>query len=232
MAAGRLRALSPDERPRERLLRLGATALSSVELVALVLGQGRAGGDVLATAEAVVARAEAASGAAGLGRLSGEELMAVPGIGPARAAALAAAFELGRRSTAAEPARPSVADPAAAMAIVAPLLQGLAHEEFWVLCLDARHRLLARRRVGMGGPTSTPADPRAVFREAVRVGASGVVVVHNHPSGDPAPSDDDRSLTRALAGAGETLGIPLYDHLVVGGTAFYSFRSAGEPCDR
>jgi DNA repair protein RadC len=218
--------LAPAERPRERLLELGPEALSAVELVALLLGQGRAGADALSTAEAVLA---AVGGGEALARVSAAELRAVPGIGPARAAALAAAFELGRRASALAGApRPRVATAEAAASIVAPLVEGLRHEEFWLLCLDARHGLISRRRVGMGGPTETPADPRAVFGEAVRHGASGVIVVHNHPSGDSAPSPADRGLTAALARAGSVVGIPLYDHLIIGGASRYSFRAAGE----
>lgn len=212
-------------------MRLGPEALSAVELVALLLGQGRAGADVLTTAEAVLAHAGAAGGVDALpvlARMRPAELMAVPGVGPARAAALAAAFELGRRAGEGAGERPRVAGPEEAVAAVAPLVRGLRHEEFWVLCLDARHGLLARRRVGMGGPSSTPADPRAVFAAAVREGASGVVVVHNHPSGDPAPSAADRSLTHALRLAGEAVGVALYDHVVVGEGAYFSFRAAGE----
>jgi DNA repair protein RadC len=225
---GRLRALARQERPRERLWALGPGALSAVELVALVLGQGRAGADVLTTAETVLAQGGGGDGVAALARRTPAELLALPGIGPARAAALAAAFELGRRAAHEGATRARVASPADAAAVVAPLVEGLRHEEFWVLCLDARHGLIARRRVGMGGPSSTPADPRAVFAEAVREGASGVIVAHNHPSGAVEPSRADRDLTRALAQAGAALGIALYDHVVVGAGAYYSFRAAGE----
>lgn len=228
--AGRLEALVAGERPRERLLVLGPEALSAVELVALLVGQGRAGADVLTVAEAVLA---ASGGVDGLARMGAGELMAVDGIGRARAAALAAAFELGRRaSISGRSARPRVTSAEAAAAVIGPLVEGLRHEEFWLLCLDARHGLLARRRVGMGGPAATPADPRSVFAAAVREGATGVVVVHNHPSGDPAPSEADRSLTKALARAGAAVGITLYDHLVLGRGDHYSFRAAGElPAD-
>lgn len=224
--AGRLGTLEPTERPRERLSALGPEALSAVELVALLIGQGRTGADVLTTAEAVLGHA---GGLDPLARMTAAELRAVPGIGPARAAALAAAFELGRRASAlGRGRRPRVATAAAAAAIVGPLVEGLRHEEFWLLCLDARHGLLSRRRVGMGGPSQTPADPRAVFGEAVRQGASGVVVIHNHPSGDPAPSAEDLALTGALARAGAAVGIPLYDHLILGARDHHSFRAAGE----
>lgn len=224
--SGRLDALDPGERPRERLLALGPEALSAVELLAVLIGQGSAGSDVLATAEAVLTTA---GGVAAMARMRAGELQGVAGIGPARAAALAAAFELGRRASALSSVeRPRIASAAAAARVIAPLVEGLRHEEFWLLCLDARHRLLSRRKVGMGGPSETPADPRAVFAEALRQGASGVVVAHNHPSGDPTPSAADRALTAALAAAGATIGIALHDHLVLGARDRYSFRAAGE----
>lgn len=226
---GRMHRLAAMERPRERLLRLGPDALSAVELLALLLGQGSTRSDVLATAEVVLSRGgDGPDSLLALSRLSADELMAVAGVGPARAAAVVAAFELGRRAGARAPARLRIGDAGAAVALVSPWLDGLRHEEFWVLCLDARHALLARKRVGMGGPTATPADPRTVFAEAVRTGASGIVVVHNHPSGDPAPSEADRALTRALQMAGEAVGIGLYDHVVLGRGVYYSFRSAGD----
>lgn len=225
----RLGRLAAEERPRERLLRLGPSALSDLELVALLLGQGRPESDVLATAEAVLSQGGGGpDNLLALSRLEPREWMRVAGIGPARAAALAAAFELGRRAAQDPVRRVSIDDADAAVSAVAPWLTGLRHEEFWVLCLDARHGLLARKRVGMGGPTATPADPRAVFGEALRSGASGVVVVHNHPSGDSAPSAADRTLTRDLAQAGRALGVPLYDHVVLGHGVYYSFRSAGD----
>ncbi len=224
--AGRLARLSPGDRPRERLLALGPESLSAGELVAVVLGHGSAAADVLAAADALLG---AGGGVDGLARMAPDEFRAVPGIGPARAAALAAAFELGRRAQAAAAGvRPRVGTAAEAVRIVAPLVAGLRHEEFWLLCLDARHGLLGRRRVGLGGPTATPADPRAVFGEALRQGASGVIVVHNHPSGDPAPSDADRLVTERLTRAGAAVGIDLYDHLILGGRTHYSFRAAGE----
>lgn len=220
----RMERLPSAERPRERLLREGPRALSEVELVALVLGSGAAGRDVFELAEILVASG-GGEGVRGLARLAPGTLLSVPGIGPARAAAVLAAFELGRRAQ--EARFPAVVRSGNdLLALVAPLLEGLDHEEFWVVSLGVRGEVLGRSRVGLGGVSHTPADPRSVLREAVRAGASAVAVAHNHPSGDPAPSAVDWRLTEDLAQAAQVLGISVWDHVIVGRSAFYSFRAA------
>lgn len=222
---GRMGRLPSRERPRERLLREGPRALSEMELLALVLGSGSVGRDVLELAESLLALAPGA-GVRGLARLPAESFREVEGIGPARAAALGAAFELGRRAGAfAAPVQ--VRSEVDLLRIVAPVFEALDHEEFWVVCLGVHGEVISHRRVGLGGVSRTPADLRSILREAVRQGASAVAVAHNHPSGDPRPSDADTHLTQALVDAGEVLGIPLFDHIIVGEKASYSFRVDG-----
>jgi DNA repair protein RadC len=156
-----------------------------------------------------------------------DELQQHAGIGPARAAAIAAAFELGRRGAWAPPRRGErVLDPAR----VHELLRHVAHaerEEFHVVLLDVRGRLLKTARVAEGSLTQCPVSPRDALREAIRIGAHGVVFVHNHPSGSPDPSAEDRDLTDRLRAASELVGVVARDHVIVAASGYYSFVEAG-----
>ncbi len=217
--------LSPDDRPREKLRRHGAAALGDNELAALVVGSGCRGRDALAVANALLA---ATGGVHGLVRSTCAELSRVGGVGPARAARLLAALELGRRSLAVAPsARVQLLHPKEAAAYLMPAFSGRAAEQFGVVLLDTKHRVLRTTVVAVGGLNHTAVEPRDVFREAALGGAAAVLVFHNHPSGDPSPSPDDISLTRRLAAAGELLGIDLVDHLVLGDVRYCSLKELG-----
>jgi len=209
------------DRPRERLLHLGATRLTEAQLIALILGPGRAA----AAAEEILARF---GGLAGLLPCHARELMGVPGVGVARACALVAAVELGRRLEA-WPAENTAALSSSARAyrLIKGRLDRLKHEIFIVLALDAQNRLIAERQVAQGSATSVEVHPREVFSPLIREGAAATIVAHNHPSGDPEPSADDHLLTRRLTDAGLLLGIPLLDHLVVGHGRYVSFADRG-----
>lgn len=218
----RMHELPPDERPRERCLRLGVASLSAVELLALVVGGGGQGGSTLALAHTVLQRFGT------LQRLAGStpaELRAVPGLGNARATALTAAFELGRRAQRhlAESLR-TVEGPEDVVGMVSPLLEGLRQEAVVALCLGARHQALHVSTVALGTLNAAGVHPREVFRDAIAVGAAAIVLAHNHPSGDPEPSEDDIRLTRRFVRCGETLGIDVLDHLVLGGGRWVSLR--------
>lgn len=221
------KALPPEARPRERCLALGPEALSETELLALLLGTGRRGEDV----QDVARRALATFGS--LERLSlasARELADLPAFGPARAAALQAAFELGRRlarKVDAQDDRPCLNNHQAAAAYLAPSLSKLRQERFLVLCLDSRRRLLKSEEVSRGTLTSSLVHPREVFAVAIREAAASILVAHNHPSGDPAPSDEDLTVTKRLEEAGRLLGIPLDDHLIIGRGSFLSLKSMG-----
>jgi DNA repair protein RadC len=218
----RMHELPPDERPRERCHRLGAGSLSAVELVALVLGGGSGRGSTLALARGVLQRFGTLQR---LARCEPAVLESLEGIGAARSAALAAAFELGKRSV-----RPEAADvrtiegPEQALALLGPLLDGLEQEAVVVLCLGARHQALQATTVALGQINAAGVHPREVFRDAIAVGAVALILAHNHPSGDPEPSEDDVRLTRRLQRCGETLGIEVLDHLVVGAGRWVSLR--------
>jgi DNA repair protein RadC len=214
------------DRPRERLRALGTEALSVTELLALVLGAGGPAGSALECARGLL---EASSGS--LGRLAGlpvAALQRVPGIGVARAVAVAAALELGRRLAAeARDVGTPIRSPRDVVAHFAPRLQDLPVEEFHVAILDAQHRLERSVRVTRGLLDASLVHPREVFREAIAEGAAALVLVHNHPSGDPTPSAEDRAVTRQLVAAGRLLDIPVHDHVVLGRGRYVSFAESG-----
>jgi len=218
----------PSDRPRERLRALGAAALSDAELLALLLGTGTAKEGVLDVASRLLATV---GGLGALARLAPPQLAALPGLGPARAAEIVAALELGRRASrdiGAE--RPQIMRPVDAVALLAPALAHLEQERSVVLLLDRRHRLLREVVVGFGGIAHAPMEPREIFSAALREpGVAAVLVAHNHPSGDPTPSPDDRAVTRRLTRAAETLGLELLDHVIVAAGGWASLREQGEP---
>jgi DNA repair protein RadC len=220
-----MKELSVDDRPREKLQRLGAAALGDNELVALVIGQGSRTRGALGVANDVLA---AQGGVHGLARCTPDELARVAGVGRARAAQIVAAVELGRRTLARAPqARVRLANPREAAAFLLPRFGGRATEQFGLVLLDSKHRITRTTVLATGTLNSSIVEPREVFREAALGGAAAIVVFHNHPSGDPAPSPEDVELTRRLAAAGVLMGIDLVDHLVLGDVRYYSFKETG-----
>ncbi len=213
----------PTDRPRERLSALGPSALSDAELLALLLRTGTPREDVLEFASRVLS---ALGGLGTISRLHASELVAVPGIGPATAAEIVAALELGRRAAqrlAAE--RPQILRPADAAEMLAPRLAHLEQERCLALLLDRKHRLLREVVVGIGGIAHAPMEPREVFAAALREpGVAAVLVAHNHPSGDPVPSGEDRSITRRLADGAALLGLEFLDHVIVASGGWSSIR--------
>lgn len=202
-------ALETTERPRERMALLGPETLRDVELVALVLGGGRS----LPRAASVLQQVGGLGGMRGATPL---ELLQVDGLGAAGASALCAAFELGRRAAQLDlPLGTPLRTPADVGVYVRARLGDAPSERFLVLGLDARQRVRTIELVAIGSLSSVEVHPREVFRPLVRAGLHSVIVVHNHPSGDPTPSEADLDLTRRLAEVGVLLGIPLLDHLVV-----------------
>jgi DNA repair protein RadC len=218
-------SLPASERPRERLSRLGAEALSEQELLACVLGRGIAGDSVLVSASRLLA---AFGSLRGIAEASIEQLFAVRGIGPAKAIQLKACAEIARRLSApSDGARPTMDTVEAAAAVVQPQLVDKHKEHFVALLLDNRHRLIRVSPIAVGSLSATLVHPRELFKDAIAASAAAVIVAHNHPSGDPTPSADDVRLTRRLAEAGALLGIEVLDHLIVGRTGVVSLRAAG-----
>jgi DNA repair protein RadC len=220
-----MKELAPDDRPREKLLRHGAPALGDNELVALVLGSGCGRSGALAVANTLLA---SRGGLHGLVRSSGEDLARVGGVGRAKAAQIIAALELGRRTlTHAPSARIQLRSPQDAAAYLMPAFGSKPVEQFGVVLLDTKHRVLKTTVLAIGSLNSTVVQPRDVFREAALGSAAAIVVFHTHPSGDPSPSPDDVELTRRLAAAGALMGIDLVDHIIVGDVRYCSFKEMG-----
>ncbi|ACX52636.1 DNA repair protein RadC [Ammonifex degensii KC4] len=219
-----IKELPPSTRPRERLWREGASALSEVELLAIILRTGSARGSALDLARFLLANF---GGLKGLATTAVQELSSVPGMGEAKAAQVAAALELGRRlGTLEVSSRPVINSPAAAAQLVVPTMAHLEQEEFRVILLDTKNQLLGIETVAVGGLNSAGVLPREVFRAAVRRSACALILVHNHPSGDPTPSGEDLALTRRLVQAGDLLGIEVLDHLIIGDNCYVSLKEA------
>jgi DNA repair protein RadC len=214
----------PGDRPRERLEALGPAALSESELIALIIRTGAPHLDVLRLAARVATWAQ---GPRELGRLRIGDLSTIPGLGRAKAAAIVAAMELGRRALATTPFdRPIIRGPGDAAALLLPGLAWLDREESHVLVLDRRHRLLRVALVGLGGVAHAPMEPREVFQLALREpAAAAFLVVHNHPSGDPSPSAEDLAVTHRLELGAGLLGLDFVDHVIVGSGGWTSLRT-------
>jgi DNA repair protein RadC len=219
-----LREIPIDDRPRERLARLGPGSLSSRELLASVIGTGARGASVLAVADELLA-----SGLHGLAARSLGELERVHGLGRAKSARVLAALELGARlaSDRGQDA-PALQSPAETARYLLPRYSSRPVETFGLLALDARHRLRREAVVSVGCLTASLVHPREVFQEAVVSRAAALVLFHNHPSGDPEPSAEDLALTRRLAAAGSLMGIEVLDHLVLGAGRYVSLKERGQ----
>lgn len=222
---GRVKALAPSDRPREKLAQHGAQSLGDNELVAIVLGQGARHESALEVATDLLAHS---GGLVGLTRTGLDRLCRVRGVGTAKATQVLAAVELGRRTLGAAVApRRAFAAPRDVAAFLLPRFSAREVEQFGVVLLDSRHRLVKAQALTVGTLDCSVVHPRDVFRTALEANAASVVVFHNHPSGDPTPSPEDEALTRRLAAAGAVLGVDLLDHLVLADASYFSFREAG-----
>ena len=220
-----IREIDEDSRPRERLLKHGAEVLSDAELVALVLGSGLRGENVLDISRAVL---DNVGGLGGLVRATPSALKRLRGLGPAKAAQLAAAVELGRRAQLLDRHdRPMLRTPEQVFAYLGSRLAKRTKEEFYVLALDTRGRLLGAEAAFKGTIETVRPRPAEAFREAVLQDAASVIFVHNHPSGDPSPSANDVRTTKTLIAAGELLEIEVIDHVIIGQGRFCSLKREG-----
>ena len=218
------------ERPRERLAMHGPAALSAAELIGVLWGSGTRGATAVDAASDALRRHE---GLVGLARATDVELVAVPGVGPVRAAQLAAAFELGRRVVTDWPqGRWTVRAPRDVGERLVPQMGFLEREELRVVLMNTRNAVLRLVTVYQGNVSSSLVRVGELFRDAVRLNAAGLILVHNHPSGDPTPSPDDLRLTAEALAAGRLLDIQLLDHLIVAGDGFVSLRDRGVAFDR
>lgn len=219
----KIKELYRDERPRERLLKNGAESLSNVELLAIMLRTGTRKMNALELARTLLGDSEGRIG--GIAAMSIDKLKLLPGIGPAKAATLAAAFELGRRCADERPAkaRKSISSPRDVYRLMIPHMKTLDHEECWVLFLNRANHLIGKERMTSGGLESTLIDTKMIIRKALEKKASSVILSHNHPSGNPMPGTADITQTRQLKKGLDTCDISLIDHVVIAEGSFYSF---------
>jgi DNA repair protein RadC len=220
-----MKDVAPHDRPREKLERHGVAGLGDNELLAVVLGSGSRSRDVLDLANALI---EQAGGLHGLTRVDAAELRRIAGVGRARAAQVLAAIELGRRTlirTAED--RPRLGTPRQLAAYLLPQFGARRVEQFGIVMLDTKHRMIRITIVSVGSLDTTVVHPREVFREAAAVSAAAIVLFHNHPSGDPTPSEDDLLLTSRMVNAGEVMGIDVLDHLILADQRYYSIVESG-----
>ena len=219
----KIKNLPDSERPREKLLALGAGSLSSAELLSVLIGSGTRQMSALQLANALLSREKQGIGA--FSRYSPEEFMELEGIGPARACVLSAAVEFGRRIASSGPAeRPKVRNPEDIAKLNMEEMRRLPKEIFRVAMLNAKSELIMQEDVSVGSITSSVSHPREVFSTAIKRGAYAVILLHNHPSGDPTPSDADIRTTKILKDAGKLLGIEVVDHILIGDGRYTSFK--------
>jgi DNA repair protein RadC len=220
----------PDtEKPRERLERQGPQSLSNAELLAILLRTGRRGANVVEVAAELLHEHGSLSA---LTRLSPAQIRRVKGIGRAKSVELVAAFQLGERLALEKLDRNKIEGPECVYRLMAPQMQPLQKESLRAILLDTRHHVIKIEQISLGSINESIAHPREIFQPALVHSAYGIIVVHNHPSGDPAPSEADLRLTRRLAEAGSLLQVPLLDHVIVGlphpsRASYYSFKEAG-----
>ncbi|SDE73400.1 RadC family protein [Sporomusa acidovorans] len=219
-----MKELPAAERPREKLLAKGAQALSNAELLAILLRTGTKNIPVNRLAEQLLAKYELA----GLASISPPELSKTTGIGLVKAVTLVAGIELGRRLNQREPGqRPIIRSPQDAADLVMPELRYQTKEHFMALLLSTKNHVIARAIISVGSLNASIVHPRELFREAISYSAAAVILVHNHPSGDPTPSQEDISLTKQLVEAGNLLAIFVLDHVIIGDGKYVSFKEKG-----
>jgi DNA repair protein RadC len=219
-----MKEVAPHDRPREKLARLGSHGLGDNELLALVVGSGCRSADALVLANRVLA---AVGGLSGLTRAAAGELCQVPGVGPARAGRIQAAVELGRRTLAEGGERPRLTNPRQLAALLLPRYGACSVEQFGVVLLDTKRRVIRIKVLSVGSLDTTVVHPREVFREAAAASAAAIALFHNHPSGDPAPSSDDLELTARMLRAGDVMGIDVVDHIILADQRYVSLSEIG-----
>ena len=220
-----MKDLPLDERPRERLALHGASTLATVELLAILLQTGTPERSALDLARDLVAEPK---GLRRLAELGYHELQQFPGIGPAKAAKLKAALELGRRLALSVEGRTRIQAPDDVSQLLAEEMRYLDREHFRVIMLNMKNQVLGVNQVSVGSLASSVVHPREVFKVALARSAASVILVHNHPSGDPTPSREDLEVTRRLVEAGKLLGVEVLDHVIIGDKEFVSMRDKGQ----
>lgn len=224
----KIKDLCADERPREKMLGKGASALSNAELLAILLRTGTEGRNALEVAQILLSAAGGSLTAAS--RMSVSELCRIDGIGTGKAVTIGAALELGKRLCSEVPdvRKNIIHSPADVYRELSPVLRGLQHEECWILYLSRNNRVISREQLSVGGQSETIVEVKSVVRRALDLRASSLILVHNHPSGDPHPGNADIKLTLNLRKALDTFDISLLDHVIVSDGRYYSFADEME----
>lgn len=217
---------SEEDKPREKLASQGRKTLSDAELLAILLGSGSRSQSALELSKSILNRVNNHLG--DLGRMEIRDLISFPGVGEAKATTIVAALELGRRRNEAAPVeKPVIRSSQDAYQILYPVLTDLAWEEFWILLLNRANAVVDKVFISRGGITGTVADSRIIFRHALDRLASGIVLSHNHPSGNINPSEEDINLTRKIREAAKLFDLNILDHLIITNSSYYSFADQG-----
>ncbi|MFC5684354.1 RadC family protein [Flavobacterium sp. MAHUQ-51] len=221
-----IRNWSEDDKPREKLMLKGKSALSDAELIAILIGSGSRNESAVDLSKRILS--SVANNLNALGKLSMSQLMNFKGIGEAKAISIMAAMELGRRRRAEEAVElTKITSSKSVFEMMQPIIGELPHEEFWILYLNNSNKVISKVQLSVGGITGTLVDVRLVFKMALEKGATALILCHNHPSGTLIPSDADKQITKKLKMAGDSLEIKVLDHLIVTETKYYSFVDEG-----
>ncbi|CAN5491507.1 DNA repair protein RadC [soil metagenome] len=221
-----IKAWAEEDRPREKLILKGPSNLSDAELIAILIRNGTKEHTALDLARQLTTIVN--NDLYTLGRQSVSDLAKIKGIGQVKAITLVAALELGRRRRSTEAVTQKlVTGSQDVIQVIQPILADLYHEEFWIILLNRANKIIGKKMISSGGMAGTVVDPRIIFREALDQRASGIILCHNHPSGNPKPSEADIQLTKKIKDAGQHLEITVLDHLIIAGTSFYSFADEG-----
>ncbi len=215
-----------DERPREKLIAKGASSLSDAELIAILISSGTKEDSAVDLSRKIISAA--GNNLRELGRLSLGDLTKIRGIGPSKAVLLLSVFEIFRRfQTSVGKEQPKIQSSAYAAKIISPILRDLSHEECWVMYLNRANKLISKERLSIGGVSATVVDVKIVIRSALEKLASSIILVHNHPSGNPIPGENDKVQTKILKDAASLFDISLLDHLIIAGDGYFSFADDG-----
>ena len=220
-----IKTWSQNDRPREKMLQHGKNALSDAELLAILIRTGTKEKNAVEIARDILALGN--QNLASLSRLSVEEMATIKGLGQVKAVTICAALELGRRRRESEAILEKIANSRDAAAIMQPHLADLSHEEFWVILLNRANKVITRKNISVGGTSGTVVDAKIIFKKAIQARCSGIILCHNHPSGNNKPSEADIQLTRKLKEGALQLDLAILDHIIIAGSSFFSFADEG-----
>ena len=221
-----IKSWAEDDRPREKMLLKGKNALSDAELIAIIIGSGNCDESAVALAKRILKSTN--ESIAGLSKLTINDMLKFKGIGDAKAVSIAAALELGRRRREEEAVvKKQITGSKDLFDIFHPLLSDLIYEEFWILLLNKANKIIGKYCISEGGMSGTVADPVKIFKKAIENNASGIILCHNHPSGNLKPSEADINLTKKMRDGGKLLDISVLDHIIIGEEKYFSFADEG-----